>query len=813
MIASCHTRSTLPLRLVTACMAGTTVAAALLCVRATAAAPSAQQPPDDAALLQCASEQGWRGLVDALERESPPQTLDAKAAIARARLRIDATDPRKPSRDRTAAWHALDDAHLRRIEEARDAASREQAVIDRATDALRIGLFADPSAATACASADADDTARALALLRTVEDATRPSATGAGKSPSANRIAFLHAASQALQMGIDRADRGGAASRDRRARAELALERLRTVREGVDAPLSAVADLAECAAASAAGDPDSARAAAVRIVYLGEPLPAMMARIFVCDALAQSRMGDRALAELVQVIRVDGLSLPLRILAADAYVRLRDSLGKSSLAAPTFESYGEVIRRSAAHERWPARLAVIERLGPITARAVDTSWLPPEGLVARAHAQRISGTVTAGDELRAGFADASPDRSALAAIAALDAGVRTGDESLAADALRALATRFADDPAWSRCSDDLAALEITRDATDPRSRITPLKESIVLALALADAPTSLPAVRAAQQAIDALELAQARTMTAADASARLAALVTATDGLGASALAGTRVLAAMMVLDACAIDPTAANVPVRPALPEGLAELHPRDALLLGACLAERARDAAGSPAAAAAAARLKAIGASSPAAAAHAARGAREVVAAWVADSEAPDAKTARGLAAMLDAAASIEPADLETMRLDVQLASLWGSLSPTAATDRSARARITADHPRATREDLLALSDALIDEALVVQPQDRDLRLAEAMSVARLAESRSARDRRASDQGALDEGARDQGALEQRAHDVDWDARERMVRAARIAGRQEQAEAHIARLSAIDATFGGSPSRFASP
>jgi hypothetical protein len=785
--------------------AGAIVAAVSLCAGALAVVPTAPQhadagarppgtvgTPDDAALLQCASEQGWRGLVDALERESPPRTDDAKAAFERARLRIDATDPRRPSPERAAAWQALDEAHVRRIAVAPDAPARQQAIIDRATDALRIGLFADPSAATACASAAPDATARALALLRAVEDATQPPSSGGDASPSTGRIAFLHAASQSLQMGIDRTDRGGAASRDRRARAELVLARLRASREGIDAPLSALADLAECAAASAAGDPDSARAAAVRIVYLGEPLPAMMARIFVCDALAESRMGDRALTELVQVIRVDGLSLPLRILAADAYVRLRDSLGKSSLAAPTFESYGEVIRRSAAHERWSARLAVVERLGPITARAVDTSWLPAEGLIARAHAQRVLGTLAAGDALRTEFADPSPDRSALAAIAALDAGVRTRDDSLAADALRALATRFADDAAWSRCSEDLALLEIAHDATDPRSRSKPLRESIVLALAIADAPTSLPLVRAAQQAIDALELAQARTMEPAEATARLVRLTADADGLSASALAGTRVLAAMLVLDACAIEPSAAIAPVRPAVPEGLSELHPRDALLLGACLAERARDAGGSPAAAAAAARLKAMGAASPASA-HAARGAREAVAAWVAKSPAADAKTARGLAAVLDAAASIDPPGLDAMRLDVQLARRWGSLSPTAAADRSERARITADHPHATREDLLALSDALIDEAAVAQREDRDARLADAMSVARLAESLDARDR----------GARV----------VDWDARERMIRAARIAGRAEQADAHIARLAAIDATLGGNPTRFASP
>jgi hypothetical protein len=782
-------------------LAGAVCAAAAVAAQA----PAPDGSPDSAALLQCASEQGWRGLVDALERESPPSTDDARAAFERARLRIDATDPRKSSRERAAAWQALDTAHAQRIDSALDASSRRQAVIDRATDALRIGLFADPSAATACASADPDDTARALALLQTVAESTQAPAPAGDASPSVRRMAFLHAASQALQMGIDRSDRGGAASRDRRARAELALERLRASRDGADAPLSAVADLAECAAASAAGDPDSARAAAVRIVYLGEPLPAMMARIFVCDALAESRMGDRALAELVQVIRVDGLSLPLRILSADAYVRLRDSLGKSSLAAPTFESYGEVIRRSAARERWPARLAVVERLGPITARAVDTSWLPAEGLIARAHAQRIAGIATAGDSLRAEFADASPDRSALAAIAALDAGVRTRDDALAADALRALATRFADDPAWARCSDDLAMLEIAHDATDPQSRSVPLAESIVLALALADAPTSLPLVRAAQQAIDALAQAQARTLAPADASARLAQLVSATEGMDASALVGTRILAAMLVLDACAIDPSAANAPVRPAVPEGLVELHPRDARLLGTCLAERARNAAGSPAAAAAAARLKAIGSAAPCAV-HAARGAREVVAAWVAASPAADATTARGLAAVLDAAASIDPPDLDTMRLDVQLAQRWGSLSPAAAADRSERARVTADHPRATRNDLLALADALLDESAVVQPQDRDARLAEAMSVARMAEALSARER-----GTRDPGARGDATRSTAGRAIDWESRERMVRAARMAGRGDQAQAHIARLSAIDPTFGGVPTRFA--
>ena len=761
---------------------------------ALSAPPHARTADDDALLLQCASEQGWRGLVDALERVSPPTSDGARAAFERARLRIDATDPRKSSRERADAWAALDAAHARRIAAATDAATRTQAISDRATDALRIGLFADPSSASACASGDPEDTAASLALLRTVEDATRPGTTGDIPGPTDRTLAFLHAASQALQVGIDRADRGGAASRDRRTRAAALLTRVRAERAGIAPALSAVADLAECAAASAAGDADAARAAAVRIVYLGEPLPAMFGRIFVCDALAQSRMGDRALAELVQVIRVDGLSLPLRILAADAYVRLRDSLGKSSLASPTFEAYGEVIRRSSVQERWSARLAVVERLGPITLRAADTSWLPPEGLISRAHAQRIGGDAVAGDALRAELAETSPDRAAMAAVAALDASLRTGDDTLAADAMTALATRFDDDPTWSGCASDLALLEIAHDATHPGTRPSQLKSSIAMALALGDRGASGPLIRAAQQATEALDGARARSIAAPDAAARLQALIAACGGIDAQSMAGTRVRAAILVLDACAIDPAAAAASVRPSLPQGPDEMHPSDARLLGACLAERARDAAGSPAAAVAAARLKAL--SAVRAAPHAARGARDVIRAWITSPSGLDAKTARGLAAVLDAAAVIDPPDLDAMRLNVQLARHWGSMSPAEAADRSARARATADRSDASRDDLLALADALLDEATLMQPQDRAAKLAEALSVARLAESLASRGPAGDPKGA---------------RSIDWSARERMVRGVRIAGRGDQADAHIARLSAIDPTLGGNPDRFA--
>ena len=751
---------------------------------------------DDALLLQCASEQGWRGLVDALERGSPPTSDEARSAFERARLRIDATDPRKSSRERADAWTALDAAHARRIAAATDAGARRQAISDRATDALRIGLFADPSSASACASGNPEDTAASLALLRAVEEATRPDTTGDAAGQADCTLAFLHAASQALQVGIDRADRGGAASRDRRTRAAALLARVRAARAGVAPALSAVADLAECAAASAAGDADAARAAAVRIVYLGEPLPAMFGRIFVCDALAQSRMGDRALAELVQVIRVDGLSLPLRILAADAYVRLRDSLGKSSLASPTFEAYGEVIRRSSAQERWAARLAVVERLGPITLRATDTSWLPPEGLVSRAHAQRIGGDAAAGDSLRAELAETSPDRAAMAAVAALDASLRTGDDALAADAMTALATRFDDDPTWSGCARELALLEIAHDATYPGTRPSQLKSATAIALARGDRASSVTAIRAAQQAVEALDGARERSLPAPDAAARLKALTAAIGGIDAASMAGTRVRAAILVLDACAIDPAAAAASARPNLPQGPDEMHPSDARLLGACLAERARDAAGSPAAAVAAARLKALSAMN--AAPHAARGAREVISAWVISPSSLDPKTARGLAAVLDAAADIDPPDLDAMRLSVTLARHWGSMSPTEAADRSSRARATADRIDASRDDLLALSDALLDEATLMQPHDRVKKLAEALSVARLAESLASRGHASDPRGA---------------RLVDWGARERMVRGARLAGRADQAEAHIARLAAIDPTLGGNPDRFAGP
>lgn len=776
--------------------AGAPHAAALVPVHSGALASPVDPPAadSDAIILQCASEQGWRELVDALERVAPPRTDNARSAFERARLRIDATDPRRSSMDRARAWTALDAAHGRRVAAAPDPRTRREAVTERATDALRIGLFAEPSTASALASADPEDAARALALLRGVEAATVQVGPGGAADGTDGTISFLNAASQALQVGIDRADRGGAASRDRRTRAAALLERVRAERTGAPPALSAVADLAECAAASAAGDADAARAAAVRIVYLGEPLPAMFGRILVCDALAESRLGDRALTELVQVIRVDGLSLPLRILAADAYVRLRNSLGKSSLAGPTFEAYGEVIRQSPAQDRWAARLAVIERLGPITAQAVDTSWLPPEGLIARAHAQRVAGDVAAGETLRAELAEASPDRSSMAAVAALDAALRTGDAALAADALKALATRFPDDPAWKGCAADLAMLEIANDAAHPGSRPGQLKASIVLAIALADDETRLSAFGPAQQAVEALESARSGAMAPADAAARLKALAAACGATDAQSLAGTRVHAAMLVLDACAIDPGGAATSPRPDVAAALDGMHPADAHLLGTCLAERARDAAGSPAAATAAARLKALGATDRAAA-HAARGARDVVVASIASPSGLDPIAARGLAAVLDAAAAIDAPTRDSMRLDVSLARLWGGLSPGAAADRTSRARAAAGHQDASQDDLLALADALTDEATLAQPQERPALLGEAIAVARLAESMSS-----SWQSAEPAGA----------GKIDWSARERMVRAARIAGRADQVDAHIRRLAAIDPTFGGNPGRF---
>jgi hypothetical protein len=764
---------------------------------ALARAPHQQAGGDDSALLQCASEQGWRGLIDALERADPPRTDDAKSALERARLRIDATDPRRSSRDRAASWRALDAAHARRVAAAAaDATSRRDATIERATDALRIGFFAEPSTASACASGHPQDCAVALALLQSVEESTRNAAGPAVTSQPDRTIAFLNVASRALQAGIDRGDRGGASSRDRRTRAADLLELVRAERVGIPPALHAVADLAECAAASAAGDADAARAAAVRIVYLGEPLPAMFGRIFVCDALAQSRMGDRALAELVQVIRVDGLSLPLRILAADAYVRLRDSLGKSSVATPTFEAYGEVMRRSGTQDRWPARLAVLERLGPITVRAVDTSWLPTEGLVARAHARRIAGDESAGDALRAELDETSPDRVALAAVAGLDAAVRTGDSALAADALKALAIRFADDRTWSGSAAELSHLEIARDAVHPGARTPQLKASIELALALEDEGPTNPLLTAAQQSAEALALARAGSLPPPQAAGRLAQLVAACSALDAAALEGTRVPAAMRVLDACSIDPASPTSPERPAPVAAPHDMHQVDAELLGMCLANRAQAAAGTPAAAVAADRLAALATAGPCAS-HAARGAREAVSRWLAEPSAHDPRTARALATVLDAADEIDPPDLEDMRLAVRLARQWGGLSPDDAAARSVRARAAAEHAGATRDDMMALADALLDQAAAMDsPREaRDTLLAESMALARMAERVAGT-------------ARAGGPTATAA--IDWSARERMVRAARLAGRSAEADAHVERLTRLDKSRGGNPSRF---
>jgi hypothetical protein len=798
-------------------VAASVAAAASAAALASAAAAQQQSgaQPDDAALLQCASEQGWRGLVDALERTHPATTDEARAAFARARLRIDATDPRKSSPDRLSAWRALDESHARRIASANDGPSRQRAIVDRATDALRIGLFADPSSASACASAATEDTVRAVALLRSVESSAALPEGHSPSTPLERQTAFLHAAAQAIQVGIDRADRGGAAARDRRVRASALLERLKATRDGIPESLDAVADLAECAAAASAGDPDAARAAAVRIVYLGEPLPAMFARIFVCDALAESRMGDRALAELVQVIRVDGLSLPLRILAADAYVRLRDSLGKSSLAAPTFEAYAEVIRQAPAHEQWSARLAVIERLGPIALRATDTSWLPPEGLVARAHAQRIGGDVAARGALRNELAAGPRDRAAMATIAALDAGVRVGDAGLASDALHAIATRFGDDPAWSGAAIHAALLDAALDATEPSSQPAPVAESIARAIAVTSGnvpDAGLAGQRllaAAMHSIDALERARARELDPSDARARYDQLMALCGTCDPAHLAGTRMRAALAVLDAAMLGADAGASPW-PAMPAGLDEIHPTDAALLGALLAERARDAAGAPIPAMAAVRLRALSAASGAAP-HAARAVRAVAQDWIRSRAAAagavgiaspgvavpttDPSTAQGLMVIVDAAAEIDPPDLDAARLGVALAAYWGSASPSSAAERTARARAVVTDARATRDDLLALSDALLDEAALAPPHDRAERLSDAISVARLAES-VARVPAAGDAGDMPR--------------IDWDARARMIRAARMAGRDSAADAHIRRLAALDPSLGGQPGRF---
>ena len=180
------------------------------------AAPEDSAARDDAAVLQCASEQGWRELIEALQRVAPPRTDAEQSAFDRARLRIDATDPRRSSNARAESWAALDAAHAARIAGATDAPTQRSAVVERATDALRIGLFAEPSTASALASGQPHDVARAIALLRSIEEATGPGDGTGGTGETGRTLAFLNAASQALQLGIDRADRGGAASRERR---------------------------------------------------------------------------------------------------------------------------------------------------------------------------------------------------------------------------------------------------------------------------------------------------------------------------------------------------------------------------------------------------------------------------------------------------------------------------------------------------------------------------------------------------------------------------------------------------------------------
>lgn len=769
---------------------------------------------DDDPLLRFASEQGWRAMIDALDRVEPTGDPAVRAARARARLRADAIDPARSSQDRAASWRALDEAHRANADAASGHAARARAAMERACDALRIGLFADASAAAACAARSPEDVARTVQMLQSIEQMTEPFATGARNPPAgaggsgaagaaatalpssdARTIDFLRAAARALRMAIDRTGSGGAQARDRRVAAEEVLAQVRASRRGIPQSLEATADLAECAAASAAGDPDSARAAAVRIVYLGEPLPAMFARILVCDALAEGRLGDRALAELVEVVRVDGLSLPLRLMAADAYVRLRGALGKSSLATPTFGAYAEVIRRAPAQERWAARRAVVERLAPIMAAAVDTSWCPPEGLVARAFAQHLAGQAAGSRALREAMESPNPDDGAFATAAALSAAERSGDLALASDALACAARRFGDDPEWTHAALDAALIEVALDASAPATRPGPLSSALGAAMAAPRparddqaAHRTRDTLEAAALAIDALSAASSEGMSAATAARRLKELRDAAARADPSRVRATRVTAALLVLGAMAGDP------MQPAAADA-PRVHARDAELLGRWMAGAVLSAPDPAQAAAAAERVRTL-AADPRLAGDAAAGIRDVARRWIERSAGASVKDAcTRVLAVLDAAAAASPPTIDDLRLAVAVARSEGRATRISAADATARARAVVSHPAHTHDDLLALADALIAECTLAPASDSAPIAAEAATVARLAEQRRARD--------LREGATGAGT-------VDWEAHERLVRAAEAAGLGDRARAHVQRLAAIDSSFGGVPGRF---
>jgi hypothetical protein len=508
-------------------------------VESASAVGQAQPSATDATSKRLAEDDFLRGVgdlallraLDDLDRTEPvrdPQSTEALLRVIardRATLRSDACS--LPER-----LKALDRLRATRSALVAREASDPFTVLwigDAAEDELTLAFFGADGGADAIAGSFGSSLVpraraaleRVLALLESADSRAAsippdrvPAATALAQrldSDARARRPFLRAAVRAFLLAMERTAESAAASRERPAKGAELLRELTALRPQLPPRLRPESDLAEVAAAAVAAQCDAARYAAARIISARDPTLTVLARILSCDCLVNERRGEEAVRQLVALHAVQGLTTPLRLLVADAIVRTRGMLGKSSTTELTLRPWIDTLDKAQASERAGVRRAVLERIAGAARGQPAYGDLPPLAEVAIARDALLANPAD-GAALARLAPHATQSRNATAQVAALetiaDAVVTARMWPEASDAYRALALAASQEPISISAMQAALDIELALDRADPAGREAQLEETLGLAINRFPELPSRPASLAQLEAIQTRRLLQ-----------------------------------------------------------------------------------------------------------------------------------------------------------------------------------------------------------------------------------------------------------------------------------------------------------------
>ncbi len=433
----------------------------------------------------------------------------------------------------------------------REVATRAAASLDRVDQNLA-------RAATAAASAPAIEVPDGSSLAQALDDDAR------GRRP------MLAAASRAMRLVVDRTVLAEKAQQSQRAEALNLVKVLDALRGRIGVPtrLYPELDLASLAAAAVAVDPNTAQLSAERTNAARDQVLTTLSQILVAEGLLRGGRGDEAQRHLLAHITNDSLSAALRVLTADALVRVRNTLGEHPASTESLQGWIDALRRAPSSQRAGVRRAVLERIANALRDVPVDRELPALAAVALARDHLATGN--APDEaikvLRAHARSESDSEARATAIVVLaEAHCATGDWASASDDYRMFAECSPTEPMALAAIQTALDIECALDRAHPDARQTQFEQTLRLALQrfaeLPSRPNSIAQLEAikTRRVIDEFNLGLGNrsanlSATLSDAVLRLAQTVTTAEraGIALGPRIDATLIAAKIALDCLA---------------------------------------------------------------------------------------------------------------------------------------------------------------------------------------------------------------------------------------------------------------------